>query len=122
MPASPFHSSVPSTCADGLPRFPAPVEAAAYFACLEAVQNAHKHAGDGASVVVRLTDGDGALRFVVEDDGVGSAATGVVDGLGRKIVKAMATKLDAEWGRDESHSGMRIRLAFLRSNHPQTAG
>ena len=28
------------------------------------------------------------------------------------IVKAMATKLDAEWGQDESHSGMRVTFGF----------
>ncbi len=28
------------------------------------------------------------------------------------IVKAMATKLDAEWGQDEAHKGMRVTFGF----------
>ncbi|WP_131803517.1 MULTISPECIES: sensor histidine kinase [Pseudofrankia] len=51
-------------------RFATPVEIAAYFACLEALQNAAKHAR-GASVFVRLAlDGD-SLCFTVTDDGPG---------------------------------------------------
>ena len=34
--------------ADGIGRYPQQVEAAVYFCCLEALQNAGKHAGDGA--------------------------------------------------------------------------
>ncbi len=34
--------------ADGIGRYPQLVEAAVYFCCLEALQNAAKHAGDGA--------------------------------------------------------------------------
>jgi signal transduction histidine kinase len=56
--------------ADGVGRHPAEVEAAIYFCCLEALQNAAKHAPD-ASVVVELAEGDGKLRFIVRDDGPG---------------------------------------------------
>ena len=42
-----------------------------YFCCLEALQNATKHAGDGAAATVRLSQSDGHLRFEVADDGVG---------------------------------------------------
>jgi signal transduction histidine kinase len=45
------------------------VEAAVYFCCLEALQNAAKHAPD-ASVTVRVWE-DGAVRFEVVDDGPG---------------------------------------------------
>ncbi|NMH95059.1 histidine kinase, partial [Pseudonocardia bannensis] len=51
-------------------RFPADVEAAVYFCCLESVNNARKHA-PGASVGVRLATVDGALHFTVRDDGPG---------------------------------------------------
>ena len=54
-----------------LGRYPAEVEAAVYFCCLEALQNAAKHAGAGASATVRLwADADG-LHFEVADDGAG---------------------------------------------------
>jgi signal transduction histidine kinase len=60
---------VPERCA-------APVETAVYFCCLEAIQNAQKHAGDGASVTIRVSADPDALRFSVADDGVGFDGTG----------------------------------------------
>ncbi len=45
--------------ASGLSRQPPEVEAAVYFCCLEALQNAGKHAGDGASVTVRVWEEPG---------------------------------------------------------------
>ncbi len=61
---------VVSTPAFDADRLPAGLEVAAYFCCLEAIQNAAKHA-PGASVVVRLDrDADG-LAFEVADDGPG---------------------------------------------------
>jgi signal transduction histidine kinase len=70
------------TCvdADGIERYPEGVETAVYFCCLEAMQNAGKHAGDGAHLAVRVriesldptTEADGqALVFSVQDDGAG---------------------------------------------------
>jgi signal transduction histidine kinase len=53
-----------------------------YFGCLEAMQNAVKHAGRGASVSARLAGEDRGLRFVVEDDGVGFEPARVGRGLG----------------------------------------
>ena len=52
-------------------RFGAEAEAAVYFCCLEAMQNAGKHAGDGARVAVRIAEEDGVLVFEVSDDGSG---------------------------------------------------
>jgi signal transduction histidine kinase len=52
-------------------RYPADLEAAAYFCCLEALQNAMKHAGPEATAVIRAWEEDGALRFTVTDDGAG---------------------------------------------------
>ncbi len=57
-------------------RFPAEVEAAVYFCCLEAMQNAGKHAGAGARVKITVTGGDRELCFEVEDDGAGFDASG----------------------------------------------
>jgi signal transduction histidine kinase len=52
-------------------RHPPELEAAVYFCCLEALQNAAKHAGEGAAAAVRLQARPGELRFEVSDDGVG---------------------------------------------------
>jgi signal transduction histidine kinase len=51
-------------------RFPTPVEAALYFCCLEALQNATKHSG-ASRVDVRLRYERGRLQLTVEDDGIG---------------------------------------------------
>ena len=46
------------------------MEAAIYFSCLEALQNAAKHAGD-ATVELKLWTESGGLLFSVTDDGPG---------------------------------------------------
>jgi signal transduction histidine kinase len=69
--------------ATGLDRYPQEIEAAVYFCCLEAMQNAAKHAGEGATVRLRVTEADGTLAFDVEDDGAGFDATRIgLDGHG----------------------------------------
>jgi signal transduction histidine kinase len=60
---------VATPAVDGL-RFDPDVELAVYFTCLEALQNAAKHA-PGATVTVSLDLVDGELRFAVTDDGAG---------------------------------------------------
>jgi signal transduction histidine kinase len=52
-------------------RYPRHVEAAAYFSCLEAVQNAVKHLGASTIRVEVRGEDDGALAFTVTDDGLG---------------------------------------------------
>ena len=42
-----------------------------YFCCLEALQNAGKHAGAGADATVTVREDEGALLFEVADDGAG---------------------------------------------------
>jgi signal transduction histidine kinase len=61
---------------DNVGRFPQEVEAAIYFCCLEGLQNAGKHAGEGAVARVTIgrgvgTDGRDVVTFSVTDDGVG---------------------------------------------------
>jgi signal transduction histidine kinase len=54
-----------------LDRYPPEIEATVYFCCLEALQNAARHAGRGARATVRVRHERGALRFEVADDGAG---------------------------------------------------
>jgi signal transduction histidine kinase len=63
-------------------RFSASVEAALYFCALEAIQNAAKHAGASASVVVRLARETDTLELEVEDDGPGFDPAGAAEGIG----------------------------------------
>lgn len=66
---------------DGVGRYDPAGESAAYFSCLEAVQNAVRHGG--ARRVEVTIDGDGAgLNFVVRDDGNGFDSDRVVYGAG----------------------------------------
>jgi signal transduction histidine kinase len=55
---------------EGIGRYPAETEAAVYFCCLEALQNAAKHAPE-ARVDLRLWEEAGGLLFTVADDGPG---------------------------------------------------
>lgn len=65
-----------------LGRFDPDVEAAVYFCCLEAIQNAGKHAGDGASISITVGHAAGELEFAVSDDGAGFDPTAVAGGHG----------------------------------------
>ncbi|WP_018500386.1 sensor histidine kinase [Parafrankia discariae] len=67
--------------ADDIGRYPPDVEAAVYFCCLEALQNAAKHA-PGSSVDVTLGEREGSLTFAVWDDGAGFEPEGSARGHG----------------------------------------
>ena len=80
--AAALRSALPATVlAAGVGRYPRDIEAAAYFCCLEAMQNAAKHARDATVVVVDLSD-DGDLCFEVSDDGSGFDPATVTGGVG----------------------------------------
>jgi signal transduction histidine kinase len=57
--------------ANGVQRYPADVEAAVYFTCAEALQNAAKHGGPGTTVRIVLRHEADGLAFEVRDDGRG---------------------------------------------------
>jgi signal transduction histidine kinase len=68
--------------AEGLGRYRPETEATVYFCCLEAMQNACKHAGANASVVVNIREDRGGIRFEVIDDGAGFDVAGNPTGSG----------------------------------------
>jgi len=80
--------------ADGIGRYPQQVEAAVYFCCLEALQNAQKYA-NASKVAVRLDGENGALRFSISDDGAGFDPKAHPLGAG---LQNMADRLDALGG------------------------
>jgi signal transduction histidine kinase len=55
---------------DGIARYPRAIESAVYFCCLEALQNASRHARGARAISILLAQ-DGDLRFEVRDDGDG---------------------------------------------------
>ncbi|MFE3170389.1 histidine kinase [Amycolatopsis sp. NPDC059090] len=78
---------------DALPALPAPVDQAAYRIAQEAVTNAIRHAGSGATVGLSLTCADDRLELTVTDDGGGRprrAAPGGGNGLPGMRERAVA--------------------------------
>ncbi|KAB2340164.1 sensor histidine kinase [Actinomadura rudentiformis] len=81
-------------------RFAPEVEMAVYFCCLEALQNATKHAGTHAPRL-KLTCDDGTLEFSVSDDGPGFDTRRATPGTG---LRNMRDRLEAIDGRLEIRS------------------
>lgn len=90
-------------------RLPRELEAEVYFCCSEALQNAGKHAGDGARVDVRLDVIENALRFEVADDGRGCDVSVIRTNAG---LQNMADRIGALAGelRLESRPGRGTRV------------
>lgn len=97
-----------SVVAQGVGRFPKQVEAAVYFCCLEALQNAAKHAS-ARSVSIVVSNGHD-LCFEVRDDGCGFDAAH--EDLGRGLTN-IHDRIVAVGGNVvvESHVGAGTRIA-----------
>jgi signal transduction histidine kinase len=97
-------------------RYPSAVEAAAYFCCLEAVQNAVKHAG-ARSIRVVLDGRDGALTCTVDDDGTGFEPGALAVGSGLANMQDRARAVDGTVTVQATPSGgarMRARLPTVQ--------
>jgi signal transduction histidine kinase len=103
--------------ATGIRRYPAEVEAAIYFCCLEALQNAAKYAGNDATARVAVWEEEGGLLFEVRDDGAGFDAAQSRPGAG---FTHMGDRLGAVGGRLTIEStpgnGARVRGAIPLSD------
>jgi signal transduction histidine kinase len=110
-------SAIPVTIhAEQVGRLPAPIEAALYFCCVEAVQNAAKHSGAG-SVEVRLSGDREGWRLMVTDDGAGFDPTRAhLAGVG---LANMRDRLDAVGGtvsvRSKPGAGTRITALVAKT-------
>jgi len=98
--AAALRSPVPTTVlAAGVGRYSREIETTAYFCCLEALQNAAKHAHGASAAVIELSD-DGTLRVEVRDDGAGFDVATVDHGSGlvnmRDRLSAVGGELAAE--------------------------
>ena len=80
----------------GLARLTAPVEAALYFCCMEAVQNAAKHS-EAATVSVRVDENRYRWQLTVTDDGIGFDQTHAAAASGAGLAN-MRDRLDAVGG------------------------
>jgi signal transduction histidine kinase len=91
-------------------RFPADLESAIWFCCLEAVNNARKHA-PGATIQLTLACGPDRLEFGVHDDGPGwdMAASAGAPGRGMRNVTARVTAVGGLVSvRSEPGTGTRV--------------
>ncbi|MBV9803855.1 MAG: hypothetical protein JO130_11710 [Solirubrobacterales bacterium] len=96
------HSAIPVTVdGEGMSRAPRGIESAAYFCCLEALQNATKHAGPGANVSIQVRMTGDALRLRVCDDGAGFDPNAVRPGYG---LINLRDRIDAVGGQVEVSS------------------
>jgi signal transduction histidine kinase len=72
LPAAAGRSALYTTVeTEGTGRYSSEIESTVYFCCLEAMQNAGKHAGDDAEIAIRVWESNGFLSFEVRDDGAG---------------------------------------------------
>jgi len=80
----------------GLARLPAPIEAALYFCCMEAVQNAAKHS-HATAVSVRVDEDSAGWHLTVTDDGTGFDQTHAAAASGAGLAN-MRDRVDAVGG------------------------
>ena len=91
-----LQSALPTTVlAAGVRRYSREIETATYFCCLEALQNAHKHASGASGAVVELSD-NGVLRVEVRDDGVGFDVAAAPEGAGFVNMRDRLAAVDGE--------------------------
>jgi signal transduction histidine kinase len=102
------HADVTLDIAELRRRYPAVVESAVYFTCLEAVNNAHKHT-QGARITVSVRDSYRGLEFSVTDTGPGFDVSAATSGLRNLTVRAAdvggSVAVDSASGRGTRVSG-----------------
>lgn len=74
-------------------RFDPDVEAAVFFCCVQALQNARRHAG-GVGISLRLAGTDGMVEFEVSDEGTDFDPTSTGEGMGIQIMRDRLEALD----------------------------
>jgi len=99
-------SPFPVALKGSVPRLPAPVEAALYFVCSEALTNAVKHSA-ASSISVKVGQEHERVVVSIEDDGVGGADPSKGSGL-----RGLADRIEALGGRltVESAGGSGTRI------------
>jgi signal transduction histidine kinase len=80
--------------ATGVGRYPADLESAVYYCCVEAIQNATKHGGFGVRISIALHEDADELSFEVRDDGPGFDASTAPGGMGLQNMRDRLGALD----------------------------
>ena len=100
--------------AGGIGRYPAEIETAIYFCCVEALHNAARHA-PGSAVRISLTEDRGQVMFTVTDDGPGfdpaakAAGSGLRNMSDRLAALGGSCQVDTRPGRGTAVAG-RVRF------------
>jgi signal transduction histidine kinase len=95
--AAAARAAIPTTLdCDGIHRYRPDLEAAVYFCCLEALQNAGKHAGANANATIRLREEAGTITFQVSDNGVGFESSTAQASAGIQNMKDRIGALDGD--------------------------
>ncbi len=118
LPAVAGHAPVPVRLdLQGLGRYPASIEAALYFCCSEALQNATKHGGPDTTVTITAHADDRTLTLTISDTGRGfdpaTPATGLTNMTDRLSAIGGRLVIDTAPGR-----GTRITAAIATPEQP----
>jgi signal transduction histidine kinase len=109
--AAALRSPLPATVlVTGVGRYSREIETTAYFCCLEALQNAAKHANGASAAVIELSD-DGSLRVEVRDDGAGFDVATVDHGAGLVNMRDRLSAVGGELA-TESSPGRGARIVI----------
>ena len=118
LPAAAAHAPVPVQLnLQGLGRYRASIEAALYFCCSEALQNAAKHGGPGTTVTITAHADDRMLTLTISDTGRGfdpaTTGTGLTNMTDRLLAIGGHLVIDTAPGR-----GTRITAAIATPMQP----
>jgi signal transduction histidine kinase len=109
--AAALRSPLPATVlVTGVGRYSREIETTAYFCCLEALQNAAKHAHGASAAVIELSD-DGTLRVEVRDDGAGFDVASIEYGSGLVNMRDRLSAVGGELA-TESSPGRGARIVI----------
>jgi signal transduction histidine kinase len=104
----------------GLGRYPASIEAALYFCCSEALQNAAKHGGPDTTVTITAHADERMLTLTISDTGRGfdpaSTGTGLTNMTDRLLAIGGNLVIDTAPGR-----GTRVTAAIATPVQPASA-
>ncbi len=79
LPAAASRAALPTDTQLVVGRHAQDVEAAVYFCCMEALQNAGKHAGEKAAALLKVWEDEATLHWEVSDNGPGFDFAGATD-------------------------------------------
>ena len=105
-------------------RYPADIEAAAYFCTSEAVQNAVKHSGAG-HIRVAVSGADRTLTVIVEDDGTGFDPATVPAGSGLSNMRERIESVNGSFAVGSSPCGgalIEVRLPTIAAGAAVSGG